>query len=539
MNHDLGCRAGDQCKFLHVDEQPVKIDSSLEPETVSAPMPTEQSQHQRPNAPTSAGSRAVLRPVPKAQTEDPRNFQVGQIQRRFKPLRSEQGGTTILTFAMKPSDPDFPYDIEALDCELSIPVSYPLFGKPSLLIKNKGIPRGFQINIERGFDSILATAPEATLLGLMNRLDRQLESILGGESAQTVKIVSNKSQAQKPLQVEDRTSKIGVQESKILPEGSSTFSDEQRDVAQTKRRSDLRQLEARFGKVQSFAKSADGLTYTLPLDSPKRSTWPEPLQTIRSVQLTVSELYPLETPELHLQSESEEARAIETAFRCRSKENPETTITQQVNYLSQHLKEMSVAKPGPEQLSSVQVETHSQIETTSSSNVLRPTLPSQLDEDSHIHYIPRPPEWDEGGGGESTDDTESGDSDYDSPESKDDNNEKTQTVSDTGAPAERGILLSFPHLDLHGIELLELTSLHITVKCDRCKETRDIERLRNSTEASKMREESCKKCAIGVAVRFRADMIHVNSVRAGYLDLDGCTVIDLLPRCATNIIELR
>lgn len=26
------------------------------------------------------------------------------------------------------------------------------------------------------------------------------------------------------------------------------------------------------------------------------------------------------------------------------------------------------------------------------------------------------------------------------------------------------------------------------------------------------------------------DTMHVNSVRAGYLDLDGCTVVDLLPR---------
>ena len=28
--------------------------------------------------------------------------------------------------------------------------------------------------------------------------------------------------------------------------------------------------------------------------------------------------------------------------------------------------------------------------------------------------------------------------------------------------------------------------------------------------------------------------MHANSVRAGYLDLDGCTVVDLLPRYITN-----
>lgn len=29
---------------------------------------------------------------------------------------------------------------------------------------------------------------------------------------------------------------------------------------------------------------------------------------------------------------------------------------------------------------------------------------------------------------------------------------------------------------------------------------------------------------------FRRQLMHPNSNRAGYLDLDGCTVVDLLPR---------
>lgn len=31
------------------------------------------------------------------------------------------------------------------------------------------------------------------------------------------------------------------------------------------------------------------------------------------------------------------------------------------------------------------------------------------------------------------------------------------------------------------------------------------------------------------------DLMHVNSVRAGYLDLDGCTVVDLLPRQSLSL----
>lgn len=33
-----------------------------------------------------------------------------------------------------------------------------------------------------------------------------------------------------------------------------------------------------------------------------------------------------------------------------------------------------------------------------------------------------------------------------------------------------------------------------------------------------------------MTIGFRADLLHQNSVRAGYLDLDGCTVVDMLPR---------
>jgi hypothetical protein len=29
---------------------------------------------------------------------------------------------------------------------------------------------------------------------------------------------------------------------------------------------------------------------------------------------------------------------------------------------------------------------------------------------------------------------------------------------------------------------------------------------------------------------FRPEFVHANSVRAGYLDLEGCTIVDMLPR---------
>lgn len=432
-----------------------------------------------------------------------------------------------MTFKMVPSDPEFPYDIEELECVLKVPSGYPAPGKAALIIKNKEIPRGFQINIERGFDTIANSAPEATLLGLMNRLDKQLETILSGQMAETVKIVPNKGTASsQPINKPQQPQAPIVTEMPL--ETSEAPTPKQLDEARSKRQFDARQLEARFNRLQLYAKSADGLTYTLPLDSPKRSAWPAALQSISFVRLSVPAEYPLEPVELHLDSESVEARNVEMTFRRRAQNEPSTTLTQHFNYLSQHMKDMAISKPTP-----VPKQT-SLPEATATTDVARPNVPTPVEGDkSHVHHIPRPPEWDAITGPDDSEDDESDESDYETGRSEDENDAQepeTQESSNASAPAERGILLSLPHLELHGIELLELTSLNVTVKCERCKNIMDIERLRNTPEASKMREESCKKCASTLAVRFRVDLIHANSVRAGYLDLDGCTIVDLLPR---------
>ena len=473
-------------------------------------------------------SKVVARPVPKAQTDDPRTFQIGQIQRRYKPKVSEHDGSTVLAFSLKPSDPDFPYEIDELECILTVAPLYPAPGNATLRVKNKDIPRGFQINIERGFDAIAANAPNATLLSLINRLDNQLESILSGQMAETIKIVPNKA----PAKTNEPKSDPPAEELPIQTKDTPTR--EHLDEAQAKRRSDVRQLEARFGRLQLYEKSSDGLTYTLPLDSPKRSTWPTKLQVLRSIRLTVPELYPLEPPLLTLDSESEEARNIENAFSRHAAQEHHSTLTQQVNYLSQNLKDMAVSRQESKDL---EPEPNQMSESTDAERSHQPASQpsSQPDRDkSHIQYIPRPPEWDAAKASESDDDSATDES-FDDISDEDEAEANVEAPQDNypspaNAPAERGVLLSFPHLELHGIELLELISLNITVKCERCKDTMDIERLRNSATNSKAREVSCKKCASILAVAFRADLIHANSVRGGYLDLDGCTVIDMLPR---------
>ena len=172
-----------------------------------------------------------------------------------------------------------------------------------------------------------------------------------------------------------------------------------------------------------------------------------------------------------------------------------------------------------------------------------PPVVSRDDQDRpHVQHIPRPPEWDRAADRDDESESETDESDedteYEEGAEPEDDTQPEPEQSSSSTPAERGILLSFPHLELHGIELLELTSLHITVKCERCKDVLDVERLRSDGETSKQRELRCKKCANSMAARFRGDLIHANSVRGGYLDLDGCTVVDMLPRCVCSTAQV-
>jgi hypothetical protein len=178
---------------------------------------------------------------------------------------------------------------------------------------------------------------------------------------------------------------------------------------------------------------------------------------------------------------------------------------------------------------------------------------------SHLITIPRPPEWSvEDGDHYDSEDSYSYDSGDESDEEEYAKEDAMADLQPSGP--ERGIMLSLPFLELHGIELLELVSLSLTIKCDRCKTTTDVQNIKNSSgDSSAIRSESCRKCAnamdIGnlldhqrVCIRlpyyqgYRKDLLHANSIRAGYIDLDGCTVVDLLPsnfiptcsECSTN-----
>jgi len=446
---------------------------------------------------------------------------------------------------MVPSDPDFPYDIESLACVLSVPKTYPQSGKPALRILNQEMPRGFQLNVEQGFGDIAASAPNATLLGLMNRLDKDLAGLLSRPRAQTIKLYRNTniagSTTYAPSGPEDppRTATVATTQKQSTSAPTHTFTSEQKIRAQSKRQADIRQLVARLGRLPAFNQAADGVTFTVPFTPPRKAGLPATLRNLSSVRLIVPELYNLEPCRVEFPGiKDQSATNVEQAFETRVRSDIEATLLTHINYMSQHLLVMSSSTTGG--LSGSETcpavpEMNSDTASHAAPNESKPEGIS-LPDRSHIHVIPRPPEWAFGTTGDE-DSSSDYSSAYDTGDETDDEDNEQDKVEDASAhtpssgPAEKGILLSFPGIELYGIELLELVSLSITVKCDRCKEVQDIERMRNNVNADHtgMKEVNCKKCANSIAAGYRMDLMHSNSARAGYLDLDGCTPVDMLP----------
>lgn len=429
---------------------------------------------------------------------------------------------------------------------LTVPIAYPSSGKPSIKVENTGIPRGFQINVERGFDSLCTGSTKRTLLQLLNDLDRNLERFLTSEKAQTIKIIANRRTDKAPEPV--------VEEQSLQPEPSQTISTssfpiqpnwtaQQKTDAKAKREMEIRQLEARMSRVPLFSSSKDGVTFNVPLQIPKPARLPVSLQPLKDLSLIVPMLYNLEACRIKLKGVfGTEAESVELAFARRASDHKDLTLMAHINYLTQNIHVMASTSATVDSLQTEPTKAEMSIVATSAVQIQEQPDSFQdgmVDEDRpHLRFISQPPpEWSRQPADHEASDSESTDQ-FDSEEDSSDATDDAQSqfggaTLPTSAPStvlEKGILLSFPQLELHGIELLQLRDISLSVKCDRCKDILDIKNIRAAEPTStSVRTESCSKCASPVSVSYRSEPMHINSIKAGYLDLEGCTVVDMLP----------
>lgn len=486
-------------------------------------------------------SRPPAKPVSQKELENPREYQVTQVVRRFSPFRADLDDKTSLKFRLVPTDPDFPFELETgLHCVLHVPPGYPQDGRPSLQVQNPDMPKGFQINVEKGFDSLVEQYPDKSLLALLNELDKNLERFLSSAKATTVKFVA-------PMR-----EKAAVQETKGLdvPEAvqqrsfhsaAPRYSLDQLKEAKIRRDAEIRQVEARLGRSENFSKAGDGIAFNVPLQIPVSAGVPASLRSLREIALIVPEVYPLEPCTVILRGvDSHEAENVEVAFEKRVVSNPQLTLMAHINYLTQNLGKLAVdTKPWQEVTNATDDEAEGTA-TVSASNDKTSVEGVRDPNRPHLKYIARPPEWAVSQDQNSSDETESSDYESDDDDDEENDDDKGSEIESTAGGAslptisssniEKGTSISFPGPNLNGIELLELTNLSITIKCERCKQQADIKDIKPSKpDSTTHRTEICTKCTAPFTIAYRPELIHVNNPRAGHIDLENSTILSLLP----------
>ncbi|KAH8903175.1 hypothetical protein BR93DRAFT_214628 [Coniochaeta sp. PMI_546] len=499
---------------------------------------------QSPRRPKQAVSealptRVVPKPVAQTQLKDPRTYQVEQIRRRYSPKETTlQNGDTSLVFKLAPSDPDFPFELEFLECDLRVPPQYPKKAA-KLIVKNHDIPRGFAINIERGWDNLVAERPGATLLALTNALDKALESLMSEQKTETVKLTIFKDTRHLDGQTAPKVEpKAVASSSQTVPAPAPkryvrepSFTPEQIAEAKARRAQEVKQLEARMGREPLYHKSSDGIIYTLPIEVRRRADLPVGLQQVRSVQLIIPLLYPLQALRVLLNDvQSSDAEGVEELFVEKAAEQRQMNLMSHLNYLAANLHLLA-------RQAALRVKSAGTVDVTAPRDAAGDVQAKEAehtstvdDAKSHVQVIPRPPEWSRGSDDDGTDGTDSDDySDSDDglhheEDTAIDHSKGGQSTAAHQTP-ERGIAITFPSLEMHGIELLQITSLNLTLRCERCKTINEVTGLKDSIE----KQTSCKKCASPFAVKFRPEFLHSHSNRAGFLEAGGCTVADLLP----------
>ncbi|KAM5436127.1 hypothetical protein McanMca71_000122 [Microsporum canis] len=434
-------------------------------------------------------SHPVQKPVSRVERENPREFQINQIRRRFNPTERHDTHDTHLTFNMRPSDPDFSCDIVGLDCILNVPATYPTYGEPSLEVINGDLDTDKRRLVEQKFKQLSKDAKSGNLLYCMNALDRHLANLLSATPVSETYDPINQKGLVSSSSTLDYNVSSGMSNRKKTVSMASTIRDPQRRVKE------IEQLKSRLGKHPLFLAHSDGIRFTIAIKPFQQMLLPNALRDLKTITLIVPSSYPSEPcritiPEINDSS----ARFTEQAFYQHSTDNPGVSLTAHINYLAAMMHKISYQQSVEleiglhEDLGGVSLEEYPpdndsppslHVETSALTAVHAEA--HNLEDKSHIQVIPRPPEWE-------------------TPEENDGEASDEQPVMNEPKHGGGGrkVLISCPALELQGIELLELRNLSLTLRCARCKKLQDIKNIKIGDDGYSIphdRVESCQKCS--------------------------------------------
>ncbi|KAG0205348.1 hypothetical protein BGX33_007982 [Mortierella sp. NVP41] len=407
-----GCRNGDSCRFSHT-----RNNAQLSPTGTGTPITTT-SPPSSPSISTQDTARTarkrvvtarqpVTKPVPaslqnldrETTAASLRAFEITQLQSRFsssfaqRPTADEEVADAY-ELKIVPSDPDFPYEIDALHVLLAVPKTYPT--QPcSVAVLNRDIPKGFATNLERGFAQ--AAQRHKSLLAHLNWLDVNMEQLLQKPPAPTIRFIGHANHANNNSNNTTSSRTVGNNSSntstssallppplpvappslsqitspKSMPSTNAnptsqpprqhppalpiqkTFTPAEREQASLQRQKQMNQIQARF---RSSYESISPTSVNISLESTDKDKMPVKWQGPLWIVLLVPALYPLEPCDIRLRENGNNpeieiwrARNVEQGFRKIAATMPQLSLFQLLNHLNQDLKDL-MSLPAPSTL---------------------------------------------------------------------------------------------------------------------------------------------------------------------------------------------
>ncbi|OBZ86735.1 Uncharacterized protein C18H10.09 [Choanephora cucurbitarum] len=557
--------------------------------------------------------------------EEKRRLELIQLETRYKSsyrLIEDNDKQAVVRLAIKPSDPDFPYELDALRLQLNIPQAYPQ-APCTVQVLNSDIPKGFAFNLEKGYAAHVdpsRSVAHQTLVRQMNWLDRNMESLLQQPPAATVRFVSNHKQAEDtaadtaPQQEQEYTPttapitasssrkqpksvtvvqaepdyesslnpsfvpKNVVEEHKQQPQAQQNqkqkqkqrqhqFSPSSLTAASERRKKELSTLQTRF--CDSFRLLNKESTVSLIIAINDTEFTNEQLIGGKdlAIRYHIPALYPLEPCTLEVdnkQLDRTRSSWVVSGFNDHVKHG-DYTLFENLNWLNRNLESLLTTPPAQkteeqletEELAKAQQKdftppvksTTSQLSATASE--FRPAKKSLFDEQDSIRknklVIVNDPSLVDDLVNEQAaeEEIEVQVAEESTGHAAVLDETKESTIIDLAQPVVRkGTEIRLINPTLENISLFRCTSLHLIVKCARCKNTMDIENIRpetqNQSETSSSHHEkterwtTCSTCTSILGVKFLGELIHQGAQSIGLLQLAGCTAFDILPSTFTG-----
>jgi uncharacterized CHY-type Zn-finger protein len=481
-------------------------------------------------------NRAVQKPKPK----DARLTEINQLKKGYPSLRASEDNT-VFSVSMKPSDPDFPFELEYLQFDLYVPTDYPKTA-PYISVKNTDIPKGYSGNVEVGFREIAqANLGKLTLMNMTLQLDKRLEEFLMRDKLDTIKIIRGSASAGEKKKTDSKekpkTSGAAAEEKKRSPAfnplTTSTFVPSH--VKQERERQVQMMKHRLKDKSVLFSDAADGTTFAVTIFTPETSQiLPSELFGSFRVLLYIPSSYGVTAARITIPDVDDVcARNVEENFNHKAEEVKSAwSLLALLNYLSVEIEQLILppqeVKVYAEQQREDDAEQLQQANEQSEKQQIRGL--GSLTEEEKQRILQQTT----GEKAQHKQETEGEENELTNDQQDHEHAEQTESPLQLPPLSPRGTALYLPGLQLSNIDYLECQSLNIVVKCTRCKSYNDLMNIASAPygRESKPVGVSCSKCNHTLAAAFRKDIIHASNNRAGFLDLHGCTPFDLLAACS-------